>query len=106
MAADGFDLLGDGGRGAAFGALEGHVFEEVAGAVLVGGFVAGAGGNIGAEGNGLDAVHALGDDGQARRQAGDADGFAVFGGFGHAAFLSTVARTAASMVARSAGRFV
>ena len=35
VAADGFDLLGDLRGGAAFGALEGHVFEEVGDAVFL-----------------------------------------------------------------------
>ena len=59
-----------------FGALEGHVLQEVGDAVLLRGFVAGAGGDIGAEGDGLDPVHAFGDDGQAGGQAGELDGIA------------------------------
>ncbi len=74
VAAHRLDLLGDLRRGAALGALEGHVFEEVRDAVLLRGLVARAGGDIGAEGDGLDPVHAFGHDGQAGRQAGELDG--------------------------------
>ena len=70
VAADILDRLGDLGRGAPLGALEGHVLEEMRDAVLGLGLVAGAGGDIGAEGDGLDPVHGLGDDGQARRAGG------------------------------------
>ena len=100
MAADILDLLGDRHRRALFGALERHMLEEMRGAVLAGVLVAGAGGDVGAERDGLDAVHPFADDGEAGGQPGDADGVG-FGG--HAAFLNTVARTWASTAARSAG---
>ena len=73
VAADVLDLLGDPRRRAALGALEGHVLEEVRHAVLAGPLVPGAAGDIGAEGDGLDPVHALGHDGKAARQAGGGD---------------------------------
>ena len=84
MAADRLDFLGDHGGGAACGALEGHVLEEVGGAVFLGQFVAGAAGDIRPERYGLHPVHAFGDDGEARRQSGDAD---RAGGIAHAVFL-------------------
>ena len=74
VAADIFHSFGDLGGAAALGALEGHVFEEMADAVLGGVLVAGAAGDIGAEGDGLDTVHLFGDDTQAGGQGGDADG--------------------------------
>ena len=74
VAADVLDLAGDGGGVALLGALEGHVLEEVGDAVLRRRLVAGAGGDVGAEGDGLDPRHGLGDDGQAVGQAGHADG--------------------------------
>ena len=68
VAADRLDLLGDLRGRAALGALERHVLEEVRDAVLRSALVARAGGDIGAERDGLDAVHPLGDDGQAGLQ--------------------------------------
>ena len=96
VAADVFHRFGDFGRTAALGALEGHVFEKVADAVLGRVLVAGAAGDIGAEGDGLHPVHLLGDDFQAGRQRGDADGVR-----GHEWFLETKARMEAWTVARS-----
>ncbi len=75
MTADGLDLLGDFGGAAAGGALEGHVFEKVGDAILLRGFVARPGGDVGADRDGLDAIHAFGDDGKAGRQAGELDRF-------------------------------
>jgi hypothetical protein len=73
LAAHGLDLLGDGGGAAAGGALEGHVFEEMRDPVLGPRFVAGAGADIGTDGDTLHPVHLFGDDGKAGGQAGDAD---------------------------------
>ncbi len=81
MAADGFDLFGDLGGRAAFGTFEGHVLEEMRDPVLRLGLVAGAGGDIGAERDGLDALHPFGHDGQAGGQPGQADGFGHYGRF-------------------------
>ena len=75
VAADRLDLLGDLRRGAALGALERHVLEEVRDAVLRLLLVAGAGGDIGAERDGLDPLHPFGDDGEAGGEAGELDGF-------------------------------
>ena len=81
VAAHRLDLLGDLRRGAAFGALERHMLQEVRDAVLVRGLVAGAGGDVGAEGDGLHPVHAFGDDGQAGWQAGELDGIGHWRGY-------------------------
>ncbi len=101
MPAHRLDLLGDLGGAAPLGALEGHVFEEMRDAVLLRQLVARAGGDVGAERDGLHPVHPLGHHGQAGGEAGDAD--RVTCGVGHAAFLWAVARTRASIAARSLG---
>ncbi len=75
VAADRLDLAAMCGGVAALGALEGHMLEEVGDAVLGLRLVAGAGGDIGAERDGLHRGHAFGDDRQAVGQAGDLDSF-------------------------------
>ena len=80
VAADRLDLLGDLRGGAAFGALEGHVLEEMRDAVLGLRLVARAGGDVGAERDGLDPLHPFGDDGKAGAEARKLD---CFGHCGH-----------------------
>ena len=70
IAADRLDLLGDLARGAPLGALEGHVFEQMRDAVLVGLFVAAAGADPDPERGGFQMRHAVGHDRQAGWQAG------------------------------------
>ena len=81
--------LGDLARGAALGALERHVLEQMRDAVLVRQFVAAARADPDAERDGLQMRHAVGDDRQARRQLGDFNA--------HAAAPSRAARLAARM---------
>ena len=64
-AADGIHFAGDVFGGAALGALENHVLEEVGGTVLGGGFAAGAVANPDADGDGADVLHGLGDNDEA-----------------------------------------
>ena len=68
IAADRINLAGDGLGGAGFRALEHHVFDEMGDAVPFRIFVAGAGLQPDADGDGADVGHLLGDDGQAVRQ--------------------------------------
>ena len=74
VAAHRLDLLGNLRGGAALGALERHVLQEVGDAVLLRQLVAGTGADIGAERDRLHPVHAFGDDGQAGGEAGQLDG--------------------------------
>ena len=77
VAADRLDLLGDLARGAPRGALERHVLEQMRDAVLVRLLVAAAGADPDAERGGLQMRHAVGDDRQAGRKAGDFDAHAA-----------------------------
>jgi len=61
-AADGIHFAGDGFGGAAFGAFENHVLDEVSDAVFLRGFAARAVANPDADGDGTDVGHILGDD--------------------------------------------
>src|SRR5690606_4037363 len=74
IAANRLDCLGNLARGAALGALEGHVLEKVRNAVLVRRLVTAAGANPNAERGGLQVRHAVGHDSQAGRQFGDFNG--------------------------------
>ena len=76
LAPDILNLTRNGRRIPARSALEGHVFEEMRGAIHRRILMAGAGGDIGAEGDGLHPRHGLGDDGEAAGQGGDLDGIA------------------------------
>ena len=73
VAADGLDLLGDLLGVAAFGALEGHVLQQMRHAVDPGVLVAGADLDPGAQRHGLDRVHDVGDDAKAALKFGDLD---------------------------------
>src|SRR6202008_3489091 len=66
-AADGIHFAGDIFGGAAFGALEDHVLQEVGNAVFGGGFAAGAVANPDADGDGTDVLHGLSDNDEAVR---------------------------------------
>src|SRR5579871_1468880 len=63
-AADGIHFAGDIFGGAAFGAFEDHVLEEMSEAVFGGVFAAGAIADPDADGDGADMLHGLGDDDQ------------------------------------------
>lgn len=102
--ADVLDLLGDGQGGAAGGALERHVFEEMRDAVFGRVLVAGTRVDPDAHGRRGQPRHRLGDDAQAVGQGGQARRDLGQGGqAGHAARLS---RTKSWSVARSSGRWV
>ncbi len=88
VAADRLDFLGDLARGAALGALERHVFEQMRNAVLVAVLVAAAGADPDAERGGFQMRHGVRHDGQTGRQTGYFDA--------HAAAPSRAAREAAS----------
>ena len=64
-ATDGIHFAGDVFGGAAFGALEDHVLEEMGDAVFGEGFAAGAVANPDANGDGADVLHGLGNDDKA-----------------------------------------
>src|ERR1700682_3554026 len=64
-AADGIHFAGNGFGGAAFGAFEDHVFEEVSEAVFFGNFTTGAVANPDADGDRTDVRHGLGNNNQA-----------------------------------------
>ncbi len=70
MAADRFDLLGDGKSAAPVGALEGHVLEEMRNPVDIGRFVARADIDPDAERDRVDGVDAVGSDPQSVGQNG------------------------------------
>ena len=86
VAADGLDLLGDLARGAARGALERHVLEQMRNAVLVGTLVAAAGADPDPERGAFEMRHRVGNDDEARWQTCDFDT--------HAAAPSRAARLA------------
>ncbi len=75
MAAHRLDFLGDLRRRAAFGAFERHMLQEMRDAILYLGFVAGAGGDIGAQRDGLDPLHPFSHDREAGGQSGQANCF-------------------------------
>src|ERR1700754_543694 len=73
VAAYRFDLLDDLARGARRGALEGHVLEQMRGAVLIGLLVAAADAGPHPERRGLEVRHGIGDHRQAGGKFGDVD---------------------------------
>jgi hypothetical protein len=68
-AADGIHFAGDGFGGAAFCALENHVFDEMREAVFFQEFAAGAVADPNADGDGADVGHGLGEDHEAVGQS-------------------------------------
>jgi len=66
-AADGIHFAGDVFGGAALGAFENHVLEEMGGAVFGGGFAAGTVANPDSNGDGADVLHSLSDNDEAVR---------------------------------------
>src|SRR5690606_22616862 len=78
VAADILDLLGDLAGGAARGALEGHVLEEMGNAVLLDAFMAAAGGDPYPDGSRGEAGHRFGDDTDTVPQAMNGNGQVVY----------------------------